>query len=317
MLKTHRNRRYELTASPFYRLPTRKKLAELLQVSPQALKLLAADNALYVRRWKHKTQPNRWSTTKPAEELAQDYRPIDIPAPHLKKVQSRIADLLARISPPDFLFSPVKGRSYVDNAVRHLGATAYRFLDIADYFPSCTANNVARFFGRDLQCPQDVTAVLVRLTTFDERLPQGSPSSPILAYFSNRPMWVEIDSLVREAGFTFSLYADDITISGPMVPEALIWEVKMCVHRHGLKTKPSKEGSLIARPAEITGVVVTGGRTKVPNRQLKRLAELKAERKSNDDPTCRRKLNQQIAGREAQRKQVEQPGPASLFAKNS
>ena len=309
MPKTRPKGGYTLKDSPFFRLHSRKRLAELLHVTPTTLAAIAANADLYVRRWKHKTlkdgEPGAWLKYEPKGDLAELYRPIDIPDPRLKAMQSRIADLLARIAPPDFLFSPVKGRSYVDNAAHHCGSNAFWLLDVADYFPSCTANNVARFFRRDLDCSPDVTAVLVRLATLRGSLPQGSPCSPILAYFSNRPMWDEIDRLVRGAGCKMSLYADDITISGQVIPKAMIWRMKQIVYRHGLRLKPAKEVSLISAPADITGVIVRGKRTLLPNRKLKLLAELKTARRTVKNPKVRQRLDNQIAGRKAQRKQVQ------------
>jgi len=99
------------------------------------------------------------------------------------------------------------------NPAHRCGSNAFWLLDVVDYFPSCTANNVARFFRRELECSPDVTAVPVRLTTLRDSLPQGSPCSPILAYFSNRLMWDEIDNLARGTGCKMNLYADDIAIS--------------------------------------------------------------------------------------------------------
>jgi hypothetical protein len=136
---------YTLRDSPFFRLRRRKDLAALLRVSESALRVISLRKDMYNRKWKHKKE-ERWLQKPPAQELADAFRPIDIPDFRLKAIQSRIAKLLSRISPPDWLFSPVKGRSYVDNAARHKGAAAFWMLDIADYFPSCTASNVAHFF---------------------------------------------------------------------------------------------------------------------------------------------------------------------------
>ena len=287
MPKTRRKAGYSLRDGPLFRLRSRRKQAALLHTTPAALTEISKHPHPYKRRWKHKQikdgEPGSWLKQEPTGALAEKYRPIDIPDPRLKAMQARIAALLARIAAPDFLFSPVKGRSYVDNAAHHCGSKAFWLLDVADYFPSCTANNVARFFHRDLECSPDVSAVLVRLTTFRECLPQGSPCSPILAYYSNRPMWKEIDRLVRDAGCKMSLYADDITISGPVIRKAMIWRIKQIVHRHGLRLKPDKEASLISAPAFITGVIVRDERTLLPNRQLKALAELK-QRKRHFDP---------------------------------
>lgn len=296
---------YTLRDSPFYRLKTRKKLAALLHVSEAALDDISSQEVLYVRRWKHKKE-EKWLREEPKPEQATSYRPIDIPDGVLKAVQSRIAKLLSRITPPYWLFSPVKGRSYVDNAARHKGARAFWLLDIADYFPSCTANNVAHFFRKKLECSPDVTAIMVRLTTWQECLPQGSPCSPILAYFSNLDMWAEIESAVSQANLRHSVYADDITISGPIVRKEVIWKIKQAVHKHGLRIKAEKELSLIDSPADITGVIVVGEQTKLPNRQLKRLFELRAERHRARGARLKHLLDSKIAGRISQKRQVEQ-----------
>jgi len=247
-----------------------------------------------------------WLREPPTSELADKYRPIDIPDPRLKSIQSRIGDLLGRVIPPDWLFSPVKGRSYVDNAARHKGATAFWLLDIANYFGSCTANNVAHFFRKKLECSPDVTAILVHLITHNQSLPQGSPCSPILAYFSNLNMWLEIEAKVSAATLTHSVYADDLTFSGQKISKSFIWEIKKSVHKHGLKLKAKKEASVINRPADITGVIVDGDKTKLPNRQRKKLFELRAERHKARSAKLRKMIDAQISGREAQKRQVEQ-----------
>ena len=106
-------------------------------------------------------------------------------------------------------------------------------------------------------------------------------------------------------GCKFSLYADDLTISGPLVRKSLIWQIKKIVHRHGLRLKPEKEVSLIKRPADITGVIVSGERTLLPNRQRKKLVETKKRHQEERDPKEREALANQIAGRMAQQGQVE------------
>lgn len=297
---------YTLRDSPFFRLRSRKKLADLLQISEDALYGLVAEEALYERRWKHKTEKDVWLKHQPAEDVSHLYRSIDIPDGGLKTVQSRIAKLLSRVTPPDWLFSPVKGRSYVDNAARHKGARAFWLLDIADYFPSCTASKVAHLFRTNLECSPDVTALLVKLTTYRQCLPQGSPCSPILAYFSNVDMWREIAELILEAGLKHSVYADDITVSGDTIKKEAIWRIKLIIHKHGLRVKREKEVSLIDAPADITGVIVKGNKTVLPNRQLKRLFELRQERQRAKGSLAKAALDIQIAGRLAQRRQVEQ-----------
>lgn len=261
----------------------------------------------YKKRWKPKDNDTApWLTQQPPDDQAANYRPIDIPIDPLKKLQTRIANLLSRIEPPRFLCSPVKGISYVDNAKRHVNSNAFWLLDIADYFPSCTADRVAWFFGAVMKCAPDVTAVLVSLVTDNGRLPQGSPCSPILAYFSNKKMWDDIALVVEKAGCTPSVYVDDITISGVNVPGALVWDVKQIIVKNGFRLKHEKEVSLLGSPADITGVIVRNGMLKLPNRQLKKLSEIKRLQKLTTDKSLSIKLENQIKGRLAQRRQIEE-----------
>ena len=303
--------KYSIKDSPFYRLRTKKKLAQLLRVSLPTLMEISKRDDLYVRRWKHKKE-EQWLKEPPLAHEEDNFRPIDIPDQRLKSMQARVADLLSRITPPDWLFSPVKGRSYVDNAAYHKGSSAFWLLDIANYFPSCSSNKVANLFLKKFECSPDVTAILVHITTVLDKetnligLPQGSPCSPILAFFSNLDMWTEIEGIVAGAGLRHSVYADDITISGSMVPKSAIWAIKKAVHKHGLRIKASKELSLIDAPADITGVIVVGEATKLPNRQMRKLFELKLERQSATRRDVKRNLDNRIAGRIAQRRQVEQ-----------
>ena len=304
----HRNgpKFYKLHDSVLYKVTTRRRLAEILLCSLDHLKSVCSLENQYKHRWKHKTDDKApWLTEPPKPSIAHEYRPIDVPEPSLKKLQARVASILSKIEPPEFLFSPVKGRSYVENAKRHSAGTAFWQLDVADYFPSCTDNRVAWFFRTVLQCAPDVTAILVRVTCDAGRLPQGSPASPILAYFSNSKMWNDVDATVREAGCVTSIYADDITVSGDLIRASTVWAVKKIIHNNGFKLKDEKELSTVSSPADITGVIVDRGKLRLPNRQLKKLKVLVVEAKNEADRTKAAKMQIQIQGRLAQRKQIE------------
>ncbi len=194
-------------------------------------------------------------------------RNISAPIAPLKVVQARIAELLNRVAAPDYLFAPVEGRSYVDNAARHIGARSIRLLDIEDFFPSCTINKVIWFFRSRMECSPDVSVILARIVTEGGALPQGSPCSPILAYFAYVEMWEEIENAVASTGCVLSVYADDLTISGRTVPEVLIWELKRILYRHGHRYAARKERARRDRPAEVTGVILAREGVTAPNRQ--------------------------------------------------
>jgi hypothetical protein len=208
-----------------------------------------------------------WDEKKPSGGV----RTIEAPRADLKAIQRRITDLLQRVLPPDYLFCPVKGRSYVENALVHRGNQEVRLLDVVNYFGNCNWKAVYRFFRDDLRCDPDIAWLLTGLTTREGHLPQGSPCSPILSFYSCSPMWAEIAGLVHGAGCTLTVYVDDITLSGRFIPEALVWEIKKVLHRFGHSHHRGKERRHFGRAAEITGIIVAPDKVCVPHRHYKKL----------------------------------------------
>ncbi len=278
--------------SAFFRLRSKARLAQLLFSSEEKLSKIAREGGLYKDFQKFKKN-------------GRETRTVSAPRADLKAIQSRISDLLMRIMPPDWLFSPVKGRSYVDNARPHANAASLRLLDIEDFFPSCTGNKVVWFFKERMECSPDVAVILKGIVTKDNALPQGSPCSPILAYLCYIDMWEEIECLVSEAGCALSVYADDLTISGEKVPEKMIWGIKQILKKHGHRYHAGKERKKWHKPAEVTGVIVRGdGLLLVPNRQHQAIAKIRKKLSSRCRIEERVTLQAQLLGRESQMKQI-------------
>jgi hypothetical protein len=280
---------YSIDQSPLYKMRNHRKLAGILFVSQIALKRLSNSADRY-RCW---SEPKKNGGS----------RPIEAPPEDLKAVQRRISDLLQRITPPDFLMAPVKGRSYVHNAALHVGSRSFRLLDIEDFFPSCTDKRLYWFFQTKMQCSPDIASTLTRICSLNGRLPQGSPCSPILAYFAYCDMWERISEIVYAAGCKLSIYADDITISGQVIYERDVWEIKKVLFRAGHRYNREKERSIVDKPADITGVIVSGTELLLPNRQHLRLSEAQKARKVANKRE-RPSLDRQIRGRVAQARQI-------------
>ena len=282
--------------SPFFRLQRKSKLARLLYISQRKLLVLTQDRDLYYQFR--------------IPKVSGGYRDICAPRDDLKAIQARIADLLHRIAPPDYLFAPVSGRSYVDNAAIHNGAHSIYLLDIIDFFPSCTDNKVVWFFRKRMQCSPDVAAILARIVSRDGSLPQGSPCSPILAYLCYIDMWEEISYIVKSSGCSLSVYADDLTISGKTIPREIVWNIKRTLRKHGHRHNLSKERSKHRRSAEVTGVIVNFDSLNVPNRQHQKLYHVRKELAKTKSETRRATLGAQVRGREAQMQQILSQTPA-------
>lgn len=111
-------------------------------------------------------------------------------------------------------FTP--GRSIVTNANAHCSPKT-RFLlniDIEDFFPSITFYRVRGILqSKPFAFSYSVATVLAQLCTFNGVLPQGAPTSPLLANLACRSLDGELMNLARRHRATYSRYADDITFS--------------------------------------------------------------------------------------------------------
>ena len=249
-----RNKKYPFDQCALYRCSSKKKLFELIQTTSTKIKQLREAPDLY----------------RPIKKVKKDgsLREVLAPRGDLKRIQSRVAELLLRLETPNYLMAPVRGRSNIDNAAQHRGARSFHLLDVEDFFPSCSTSKVAHFFGKVMKCPPDVAKILVEITTRNGSLPTGSPASPSLAFWAYKDMWDEIDQIVRAGGCDFTVYIDDITISGPVVRGSMIHCVKQRLKHHGHNFHPRKEASQVDGNVEATGVILRpGGKMALPNRQ--------------------------------------------------
>lgn len=202
--------------SCFFRLKSPYKLAELLKITQPQLKGLCSDsNGNY-------------------EQFESGDRWIETPRTLLKKVQRRIHELLVRIPPPDFLSSAYRGRSAITNAAVHRDGGFFAKLDIRGFYRSSRGSLIYDLFRDTFQCSPCVATYLRKLCSISgtinanrAHLPTGGVTSPILAYFCYRQMFLELEAFARERGLKYSVFADDITFSGPSGDHSIISAAKV------------------------------------------------------------------------------------------
>lgn len=282
-----KRRTHPLNQSPLYKLGTRGKLCRLLGITPAELRAASKGDALY----------HEFDIPKKSGGV----RHVENPARPLKLIQASLARRLASITPPDYLYCPVKGRCYVSNAAQHVGNRVVRCLDIKSFFPSTPKRRVFWFYKSVLGCSSDLAGLLATLSTYKGHLPTGSPLSPILAFFAYHDVWGRVAELCAAKGHTLTVYVDDLTISGSRVSDADLWLVKRELHRARLHYH--KEKVFRDRPAEVTGVIVGRDRISPPNRQRLKLHTARREVRELDGETRAGALNR-IAGLNAQLGQI-------------
>ncbi len=151
-------------------------------------------------------------------------RKIDAPNDKLKLMQARLADLLYDCLDEIEEANPARRRishgfhrrrGIISNALPHRRARYVLNLDILDFFGSINFGRVRGFFIADRSFGLDPAAatILAQIACHDNRLPQGSPCSPVISNLIMRILDVRLARLAKSQGCMYTRYADDITFS--------------------------------------------------------------------------------------------------------
>ncbi|MBU0546801.1 MAG: reverse transcriptase family protein [Patescibacteria group bacterium] len=203
-----------------------------------------------------KTRPESfWEKLEKALPLRKDYREAKIPkrsggyrtiympSPELKKVQKNILRYLQEIW--QVHYGPVHGLSPGGSCVKHArihSASRWIFqFDIKNAFPSTNIITLRKLLSQiipvEVNLGENATKIaytraelIIKLTTFQEGLPQGAPTSPFLFYIvltSRKIIPATTGGEIRltglfyklwsacPRGYKISCYVDGFVISGP------------------------------------------------------------------------------------------------------
>lgn len=252
--KNKRMKQYPVHQSPLFKLRNHKKLADVLGTKPQTLKKVV----------KRGDKNYKFGTTESG-------RAIEIPQSQILRYHNRINQLLSRISPPDYLMSGVKGRSYVGNAVEHQGERAVAKQDIKAFYQSTTKEIVYRGLRKRLQCSSDIAETLAELCTVKGHIPTGSPISQSLAFFVNFGVFEHINQYASSRGLRFTLYVDDLTFSGKEIPKNFLRYISSYLEKNrGYKVHKHRTYRATTEK-EVTGVILKQGGVDVKNKHRQKI----------------------------------------------
>lgn len=198
------------------------------------------------------------------------YRELDIPSADLKYIQRWILDnILSQMHVSKYATGFCNNLSIFDNAKKHINKSCVINMDIKDFFPSITFEQVFMIF-KYYGYTKEVSFLLAKLCTYTNRLPQGSPASPRLSNIRCLKLDARLSALAKSFDAEYSRYADDITFSGSQDIVNLISLSKKIVKDEGFNINDKK--TRIALPhqrQEVTGLIVNNGRIRV-SKQYKR-----------------------------------------------
>jgi RNA-directed DNA polymerase len=194
---------------------TKKHLAYTLQVKHSTIEavILNIDKFYYK---KTEIKLNKDGTPKLDKEGNPKKRILYPSTGILKVIQRNIKrKVLAKIPLPDYAYGGVRGRDNIKNAKRHQGKKFIFTTDLKDFFPSISHRMVFEMFRFHKFSPS-ASRILTQLTTYKGMLPQGAPTSSLIANLIFVATGSKLESFANKSKMTFTSFLDDLTFSSPV-----------------------------------------------------------------------------------------------------
>jgi RNA-directed DNA polymerase len=142
-------------------------------------------------------------------------RIITSPTNSLKILQRKLKQVLEAVyTPKKCVHGFVKGHSIRTNAIRHKRQHFVLNLDLKEFFPSINFGRVrGMFIAKPYNLEPNVATILSQLCCFNNELPQGAPTSPIIANMLCAKLDSQLQKLARDNRCYYTRFADDLTFS--------------------------------------------------------------------------------------------------------
>lgn len=223
-------------------------------------------------------------------------RLIEAPKPRLRAVQRRLlVELFARIPVHPAADGFVPGRSAHTYAQAHSGRPVVVRVDLLAFFATVTARRVYGLL-RTAGFPEPVAHALTGLCTVRTpaavlsrapldlpsrssrlaalragHLPQGAPTSPVLANLCAYRLDRRLAGLAARFGVTYRRYADDLAFSGSIRGGRLLDAVGAVVRDEGFRVHPGKTRVRGRGDRQLLAGLVVNARAAVPRDEYDRL----------------------------------------------
>lgn len=200
-------------------------------------------------------------------------RIINAPQKELKEIQKKLAEKLWEYHETyleeNNIFLNVshafeKNKSIISNAVMHKKKKFVLNVDLEDFFQSFHFGRVRGFFNksREFLFSEEAATVIAQIACYEGSLPQGAPSSPIIANLIFNIVDIRVLKLAKRYRLDYTRYADDLTFSTNDLnfikrKEKFLKELSEEIARAGFSINENKTRlSYLNSRQEVTGLVV-------------------------------------------------------------
>lgn len=210
------------------------------------------------------------------------YRIIHPSQGELKILQTAIHKrILSKITLPINVKGGVKGNDNISNAKVHQGNKFKFVTDLENFYPSVSYEEVVKMFIRN-GFSKKIAIILSRLTTFNNFLPQGTPTSGSIANLVFVPIDLVLLDICKQNTLTYTRYVDDLSFSSKIDFQYHCNTIIETIIKMGFKISRKKTFYKSGK-IEITGVIVGNNSIHSPQRVNDKIKSLKESTKVNDE----------------------------------
>ena len=177
-------------------------------------------------------------------------RQLNIPPNSAKILQKKLSDILYDIYIPP---KPVHGfiqsqnantKNIITNASQHVKKEVVINVDIDSFFNSINFGRVrGLFMSKPFNINPVIATKIAQLTTYENKLPQGAPTSPIISNLICKKMDHNFIKLAKKYKLTYTRYADDISFSSRQKninTKKILNEIEKIINNNGFKVNTLK-----------------------------------------------------------------------------
>jgi RNA-directed DNA polymerase len=233
-------------------IKTIKHLEHVTGSSEEDIRKIISDiDNFYYHIKEPKTKFGKVQTEKNGDIRYRELYPSRYP---LKNIQKKISHFLQQIQLPDYAFGSVKKRNNILNTKQHRLNKYFLTVDLKNFFPNINHHQVFKMFRQNDFSPT-VTHLLTKLTTYKGGLPQGAPTSPIIANLAFIETGNKLLDLIKDHNISFTSFLDDLTFSSKMDFKYLTPTILETVKSGGFYIHHKKINYKSFKP-EITGLFI-------------------------------------------------------------
>lgn len=191
-------------AEQFYKLQTRKDVAQILQIRDSSLRYflygIGTDNL-----YDEFEIPKRTGGS----------REIAAPKKKWRTIQRKLADVLVEVySPKKSTYGFIKDRNHILGADKHKHQRVVLNIDLKDFFGQIHFGRVmGLFMAKPYSVGREAAVTIAQIACYKGRLPQGAPSSPIITNMICRSLDTSLIRFATKNHLIYTRYADDISFS--------------------------------------------------------------------------------------------------------